>query len=190
MGETAGLIRRPAITFEPGDDAGTVACLPSGARFSLRIGADETARRRTLAGLAIGLPINRCDAAGGRISARLGPDEWLIAAPEQDGIRLAESITAELAGAFFALVDISHRNAGFRVDGTHAAAIVNGGCPLDLDDAAFPSGSATRTLLGKAEIVLIRSGPRRAYRIECGRSFAPYVHGLLREVAREFDAGM
>jgi len=32
-------------------------------------------------------------------------------------------------------------------------AAINGGCALDLSTVAFPAGTATRTLLGKAEIV-------------------------------------
>jgi sarcosine oxidase subunit gamma len=69
----------------------------------------------------------------------------------------------------------------------YAREVINGGCPLDLDDAAFPPGRATRTLLGKAEIVLLRPDTPHTYRIECWRSFAPYVRGLLAEVAREFE---
>ena len=45
---------------------------------------------------------------------------------------------------------------------------------------------ATRTLLGKAEIILWRLHDAPAYRVECGRSFAPYVYAFLREAAREF----
>ncbi|MCJ2086106.1 hypothetical protein MKK88_08880 [Methylobacterium sp. E-005] len=60
----------------------------------------------------------------------------------------------------------------------------NAGCPRDLGDAAFPAGSATRTLLGKAEIVLIRrAGPVPTYRGACWHSWSSYVYDLLREAA-------
>jgi sarcosine oxidase subunit gamma len=184
------LVRRPvlATSNDRTGAATSVTVLDPAARFSLRIGSAEGANRQTVAGFRIDSPINTCSVEGERLSARLGPDEWLLLAPGPDGISLGQNIAAELKGAFFSLVDISHRNVGFWIDGAHAAEIVNGGCPLDLDDAIFPTGSATRTLLGKAEIVLIRPGNKKAYQVECWRSFAPYVHGLLKDVAREFDA--
>jgi sarcosine oxidase subunit gamma len=43
----------------------------------------------------------------------------------------------------------------------------------------------TRTVLGKAEIVLWRLAEQR-FRIEVAQSFAPYVFGLLNEALREF----
>ena len=51
--------------------------------------------------------------------------------------------------------------------------------------AAFPVGMCTRTLFGKAEIVLWRTAPR-PFRIEVWRSFAPYVLGCLDEACREY----
>ena len=40
---------------------------------------------------------------------------------------------------------------------------------------------------GKAEIVLMRLDDEPTYRVECWRSFAPYVLGFLNEAAREFQ---
>ena len=62
--------------------------------------------------------------------------------------------------------------------------MINAGCPLDLSPAAFPAGAATRTLLGKAEIILSRSDDAPAFEIECGRSFAAYVRDFLFVAAR------
>ncbi|HEY0327965.1 MAG TPA: sarcosine oxidase subunit gamma family protein [Rhodopseudomonas sp.] len=188
MPDIGGCARHSIIAAAARGDAGQVAVLDPAARFSLRLGSAEAAARQSVAACRIDLPINSCVVNGERLAARLGPDEWLLTAPESDGVGLGRQIAAELAGSFFSLVDIGHRNVGFRVGGAHARDILNGGCPLDLDDARFPAGSATRTVFGKAEIVLIRAGAAPSYQVECWRSFAPYVHGLLQEVAREFDA--
>ena len=51
----------------------------------------------------------------------------------------------------------------------------------------IPVGAAARTVLGKIEIVLFRSG-EEDYRVECWRSFSPYAFGLLVEGAE--DAGL
>ncbi len=85
-----------------------------------------------------------------------------------------------------ALIDIGHRSAGFEISGARAADALNAGCPLDLSARAFPTGTATRTLLGKAEIVLLRTDDAPAYRLECARSFARYVDAFLADAAREF----
>jgi sarcosine oxidase subunit gamma len=86
------------------------------------------------------------------------------------------------------LVDISHRHIAIAVAGCRAREVINAGCPLDLHDTSFPAGSATRTLLGKSEIILMRTGSAQVYRIECLRSFATYVHNFLSSAAGEFMA--
>ena len=70
------------------------------------------------------------------------------------------------------------------VSGPDAAAVLNAGCPLPLGLAAFPGGKCTRTLFGKAEIVLWRK-EETAFRIEVWRSFAAYLADLMAEAARE-----
>jgi sarcosine oxidase subunit gamma len=73
------------------------------------------------------------------------------------------------------------------VSGPHASAILNAGCPLDLDPAEFPPDMCTRTLLGKAEIVLWRTGGAE-FHLEVWRSFSDYVLEFLREAAQDFVA--
>ena len=161
----AGLLIRPAAAE---------------ARFALRLRGPLG----SAAGLPLDRPINTLSVDATRWIARLGPDEWLIGAPEPDADILAAAVTAELAGRAHALVDVSHRNVGIDVRGVAAAIALNAGCPLDLGDAAFPAGSATRTLLGKAEIVLWRTDTD-SFHIEVARSFAPYVWGCLEGARRE-----
>jgi sarcosine oxidase subunit gamma len=156
-------------------------------RFSLRLASKAAEAIGAAAGFQLGMPINTCRVSGERLVARLGPDEWLLLDPEANNKSLQRDIETMLTGYFYSLVDVGHRDVAIAVAGAHAREIVNGGCPLDLDDAAFPAGSATRTILGKSEIVLFRLGPERLHRIECARSFAPYVYGLLKEIARELE---
>ena len=100
---------------------------------------------------------------------------------------LFRSLDSLLQGQCYSIVDIGHRHAAFMVAGTHARVVINAGCPLDLDDAAFPPGGATRTVLDKAEIFLLRPGPATTYQLECSRSFASYVYLFLMDAAREFS---
>lgn len=130
----------------------------------------------------IKMKINRCMRAGERLVARLGPDEWLLCAPAGE----LHGIEAALAGEHHSLVDVSHRYAAFSVEGPQAHVLLAAGCPLDLDPSAFAAGTVTRTLLGKAEIILWRLHEATAYRVECARSFGPYVRDFLQEAAREW----
>jgi len=156
-----------------------ITLLPDFARWSLRLPPAAAERLRELAGFPIAIEINRCASANDRIAARLGPDEWLLCAPADVHI---EDTLAE----HHALVDVAHRYAAFVIEGAQAPILLAAGCPLDLHPKVFTAGSATRTLLGKAEIVLWRLHDAPAYRVECARSFAPYVLAFLREAAREF----
>jgi len=53
---------------------------------------------------------------------------------------------------------------------------------LDLRLSAFPKDMCARTLLGKADVVLWRTGPQQ-FHIEVWRSFAPYVHAFLMQAS-------
>ncbi len=154
-----------------------------GARFSLRV-----APQAGDAALGLDLAVNKRWTSGDRFSARLGPDEWLIGGPEAEADELREEIERALVGRFHSLVDVSHRNVAIEISGALAVEALNAGCPLDLSDAAFPAGTGTRTLLGKAEIVLMRPGHGPVFHVECWRSFAPYVFAFLVQAARTSSA--
>ncbi|MGD9844669.1 MAG: sarcosine oxidase subunit gamma [Variibacter sp.] len=157
------------------------------ARFLLRGGGAAA----LAAGMALNLDMPR-EAYGcvtgdaGRAALWLGPDEWMLVAPEADADALAQNLAAALNDLAHALTDISHRNAGLIVRGPMAADAINAGCPLDLDIRTFPVGACARTLLAKAEIVLWRI-EADAFRVETTRSFAPYVVALLQQAARDQD---
>lgn len=148
--------------------------LPHFARWSLRVPSPLAA-----GGFLLDMPLNRGSRAGERLAARLGPDEWLLVAPAGD----APDFGA-LEGRHHSLVDVSHRYAAFAVEGDNAALVLAAGCPLDLHPGVFTAGTATRTLLGKAEVILWRL---EGYRLECARSFAPYVERFLNEASQEYS---
>jgi sarcosine oxidase, subunit gamma len=159
--------------------------LPPRARFSLRLDPALLATTGPIAGLTLDMAINRRTASGGRAALRLGPDEWLLSGTEREAAQIAVDVGAALAGLHHGLVDVGHHYVALSVSGPRAADAINSGCPLDLSPAAFPAGSATRTLLGKAEVVLAKTDDVPAFEVACGRSFAAYVHDFLLEAARE-----
>jgi len=133
-------------------------------------------------GAVFGIPLatSPCRAAtlGARSALWLGPDEWLLLAPEND------AVMAALPGA---VVDVSHRQIALHLEGRHAATVLNGACPLDLHPNAFPVGMCTRTVFAKAEITLWRRTVD-GFHLEVARSFAAYVHALLAEIAADLTA--
>lgn len=162
-----------------------LAALPPAARFSLRLSPAAIGPAEAAVGLALPRDPCRSSSKGEHAALWLGPDEWLLLAPEAEGPNILAVLGAALEGRPYALVDISHRQIGLAVTGPDAASVLNAGCPLDLDLAAFPVGACTRTLLEKAEIVLWRRSGE-AFRLEVWRSFASYAWSFLQAAAGEF----
>jgi len=151
--------------------------LPAMSRWILQGGADALAA----AGRSwpCGLPVEGCRArSDGDLHALwLGPEEFLLLAPpdhEPEGLRSA------LGGMAHSLVDVGHRQVAFEVCGPDSQMLLNAACPLDLHPERFPVGMCTRTVFGKADIVLWRTHPE-AFHVEVWRSFLPYCTELLAE---------
>jgi sarcosine oxidase subunit gamma len=156
------------------------------ARHVLRMALDANQTTLTIGGLGLHLPINRCQHSDPGLIAHLGPDEWILWIAADAASSFAGEVAQALAGRFFSLVDVSCRDVAFILRGRRVREVLSGGCLLDLD-ANFPAGSATRTLFGKAEIVLVRPTSDEVYLLECARSYAPYVVALIQACALEFD---
>ncbi|MGH7119608.1 MAG: sarcosine oxidase subunit gamma [Acetobacteraceae bacterium] len=159
--------------------------LPPAARFILRGRAPVVAAAAAAFGAALPQQACRATVAGDRAALWLGPDEWLLLAPDAEGAALGIALEQAMKGLPHALADVSHRQVGIAVAGQRAASVLNAGCPLDLDPSTFPLGMCTRTVLAKTGIVLWRTAPL-AFRIEVWRSFAAYAWRFLAEASREF----
>jgi heterotetrameric sarcosine oxidase gamma subunit len=125
-------------------------------------------------------PSLRAATREGNIALWLGPDEFLLVDGETVGDEVLDEAMPRIVTD--AIVDVSHQTIGIRLEGPRAAWCLNAFCALDLDD--FPPGACTRTLLGKAEIILWRR-TETSFHIETARSFVPYVWACLEEARRE-----
>lgn len=153
-------------------------------RLSLRGDLQQLAAAFKASGMPLSVTPCRAVATGGVAALWLGPDEQLLLAPEFVGAKVTRMVTEPLENVLHSLVDISQRQLGFDVVGSHAPTLLNSGCPLNLSGEAFPVGACTRTLFEKSEIVLWRSAAE-IFHVEAGRSFAPYVTGLLAQAEKE-----
>ena len=169
----------------PGPEPVTLAALPFRGKLILRGGDAVRAPVATLLGIELP-PLLRSAVAGGVEVLGVGPDEWLLLAPPERAEALAQELRAALAGLHHAVVVISDRMTGLVVGGARARDVLSAGCAIDLHPAEFPAGATTRTLLGKATIVLRRPQDADSYEIWVNGSFAPYVWLFLENAAREF----
>ena len=166
--------------------------LPPATRFVFHGGAAARVVAHSVWGVAFSEEACRANAHTSRATLWMGPDEYLLldlAGGDSSAGAAATTLFDALEGAMadvpHALVDISHRQFAIEMTGPHAATILSGACPLDLDLAQFPVGMCTRTVLAKADITLWRTRAD-AFHLEVWRSFAGYVTGVLTEIAAEF----
>ena len=149
-------------------------------RISLRAPVASLAALSSALGVDIPAKPKASARAGDRSALWLGPDEWLVIDEGGADLMAAAASSRTLHSA----VDVSHRNTAIIVSGPGAEATLSAACPQDLSAHVFPVGACSRTLFGKAEIVLVRTGPE-TFRVEVWRSFSDFVFGLLAEAAED-----
>ncbi|QPC90950.1 sarcosine oxidase subunit gamma [Mesorhizobium sp. INR15] len=178
---TPSVQRRPALAGRnTSATAAKVEVLPPAERMSLRAPEASLAALSKALGVILPKAPKTSASKAGRTALWLGPDEWLVI-DEAGGDPLADCAKVT---ALHSAVGVSHRNIAIAVTGEGAAATVNSGCPQDLSLDAFPVGACSRTILGKVEIVLLRTAAD-AFRVECWRSFSDYVFTFLSEGSRD-----
>lgn len=173
-------LRRP-VSFEP---AAWLVTTPPLARYVFR--GNPVARAAASAAFGVDLATESCRAAaaGARAALWLGPDEWLLLVPDEEGAAIGAALQAALSALPHSLVDVSHRQVGLGVLGARAEWLLESHCPLPLNLRDFPVGTCTRTVFAKTEIVLWRQAAER-FHVEVWRSFSQYLVGLLQQVADE-----
>ena len=185
-----------ALVARPCDSV-QLTMLASTTRISVQAGPAAG----TAIGFALGvlMPTVPCRSiiARDRAALWLGPDEWLIVAPDEappaQGLA-AQGLAAQAAQAArdhpVSILDVSHAAQTLELTGRRAAWCLNAFCALDLDPRAFPVGMCTRTVFGKAEILLWRIAAE-VFHLHVPRSLVPYVWACLEEARREFgDTGV
>lgn len=160
-----------------------VATLPPAARISLRAPAESVAALSKALGVALPTQPKTSASTNSRHALWLGPNEWLVIDDAGADLLALCGKVKQLHSA----VGISHRNVGISVTGVHCEDTLSAGCPQNLSLAAFPVGACSRTILGKVEVVIYRTG-EDAFRVECWRSFSDYVWDFLTSAASDTAA--
>ncbi len=163
-----------------------VAVLPPVARFNLRIVPADLAAASKAFGVTLPGKVGQGASKGGRAAYCLGPDEWLLHAPEGEQTGIVATFAKARTKTPHSLTVLSDRGLSIAITGSRAAELLSVACPLDLSRMA-PS-AAKRTVFDSAQVVLIRDGAD-AFRIEVWRSFSPHVAELLEVATRELASG-
>lgn len=159
---------------------------PPGSRLILQCDAAARSAAATIWGVPFSEERCRAQTLGERATLWLGPNEHLLWQASRESTLPIADLERALATHAHSLVDVSHRQVALEIFGPHAAAILAGACPLDLDPREFPVQMCTRTVLAKAQIVLWRTAPD-AFHLEVWRSYQSYAQALLSEIGREFS---
>ena len=163
--------------------------VPFATQLNLRVDAAAHASRLGSA-LDCELPLaaNTWNAGNECSALWLGPDEWLIVAPEARNDALSADLRIALVGVHHSVTDISANRTIIEIAGTNARLVLAKGCPLDLHGSAFKPPQCAQTLLAKSQMILQCVDSRPVFRVFVRISFAPYVAEWLLDAAAELAA--
>lgn len=128
---------------------------------------------------------------GDRSVLWLGPDEYLVIAPDEavGGLDPA-AVTARLVAGLGSLpgqvVDLSANRTTLELSGPQAQDVLDKSCRLDLDLVSFPVDTAVSTLLEGVGIILWRVD-EQVWRVMPRSSFATHVARWLLDGMREYS---
>ena len=114
----------------------------------------------------------------------LGPDEWMLQAPDKKRAKTIQSLQKAVAGQHAAIIDISDYHTIIRLSGEKAPAVLSHGCPLDLRPAIFPVNQCAQSRFRNAAILLHKTDEEPAFNVLIRRSFADYLWRYLSTVAK------
>jgi len=98
----------------------------------------------------------------------LGPNEWML------WTRL-QALREAFGGLFAAAVDVSDYYTVIRLSGELATDVLRHGCPLDLRETAFKTGTCAQSRFRNAPILLYKVADAPIYDVQVRWSFAHYL---------------
>jgi sarcosine oxidase subunit gamma len=165
------------------DDAITLAELRFFEQIGLRVRQPVAAY---LAGVPLPLQPNRVASMRRVRTLWLGPDEWLVTAPDGVAPDLMRRISRALASRHATVTDLSASRAVIEIAGPRGRDLLEMGCGLDLHPRAFGPGSCAQTLFAKLPVILDQLSAAPAYRLFVRRSAARWLAEWLIDAALEF----
>ncbi len=141
-------------------------------------------------GFALPVEPNTISEGDGNQAMWLGPDEWLITTPPDEGRFVADRLAEALDGVHSSVTDISGGQTLINLFGERARDVLAKGCSLDLHPRAFGEGRCAQTLVSGANVILIWAGPEPSFDLIVRRSFADYLALWLHDAALEYGVAV
>jgi sarcosine oxidase subunit gamma len=117
----------------------------------------------------------------------VGPGEWLIIAPEEQGTSLRQHMEPDLVNFGLVLVDLSVALAALTVQGPVARELLSKGCGLDLHPRSFPAGRCARTRFAQVPAIIECFDASSRFELYVARSYFEHFHSWLADAAAEFE---
>ncbi|MFD7324153.1 sarcosine oxidase subunit gamma [Streptomyces sp. NPDC059875] len=178
----------------------TLAQLPTGlharelpflTQLTLRLRPGSTAAQAVEASLGITLPGPlRAEMSGDVEVLWMGPDEWLLVAPEGRQHELVARLRSAIGDEFATVTDVSAQRTTLALSGHLVRTVLAQGCAIDLDPRVTPVGSCLTTLLAQAPVTLVVRGEAAAdVWLLVRSSFASYLATWLVDACTEYRGG-
>ena len=165
------------------DGAVSLAELPFAEQIGVRVKAPVPAY---LAGVPLAMQPNRVASMREVRTLWLGPDEWLVTAPEGAAPDLFGRLIRALGGRHASVTDLSASRSIIEIAGTHARTLLEKGCGLDLHPRAFAPGQCAQTVFAKLPVIIDQLAAAPLYRLFVPRSAARWLAEWLIDAAQEF----
>lgn len=151
--------------------------------------AFDTSRVQCALGMSVPLQSDRVCGDEHNAVLWLGPDEWLVVAPDGRAETLIDDLHAVLSDTFASTVDVSANRTTVRLAGRVAREVLDKVCSLDLHPRVFGPGRCAQTLIGRTQAVLWQVDAEPSYRIMVRCSFANHLADVLLDAMAEFGEG-
>jgi sarcosine oxidase subunit gamma len=172
--------------------AAELACLPIGAQelpflTQLNVRLDAMSAAATLVANVLGGPLPTVPCTTSRVGELevlwLGPDEWLVLAPQGREKSLAHALREAIGSYDGAVTDVSAQRVALELTGTHVRDVLARGCSIDLHPKVTPMGSCVQTWLGRTGVVIVvHDSSASDFVVLVPTSFADYLVSWLIDV--------
>jgi sarcosine oxidase subunit gamma len=125
----------------------------------------------------------------------LGPDEWMVVAPDGAEIELEARLAAAVAPHGGTVTDVSESRTTIVVTGPRARDALAKGCPLDLHPRGFATGTCAQSIVAKVGVIIHRTdsgaaGEHARFELHVLRSFADYLWRFLEDAGQEYGVAV
>ncbi|MFJ3672836.1 sarcosine oxidase subunit gamma [Streptomyces sp. NPDC090106] len=170
----------------------TIEEVPYLTQLTLRMPPGGTAARAVESVLGIAAlpgPL-RAERAGDVEVLWLGPDEWLLVAPDGHRDDLLPRLRSAIGDEFATVTDVSAQRTALSLAGPLVREVLAQGCAIDLDARVTPVGACLTTLLAQAPVTLVVHGEgATAVRLLVRASFSAYLATWLVDACTEYGGG-